>query len=148
MLRTSLFFLFLISSHFANSQSLSGSWFGKADVLVEGTYNNYLTELVVKQKGNEIEGVFGYYFKDSYQSFFVRGTYDQTTREVNIKNLPMLFYRSRSTQNGAECMMHFNGQLRISQVKATMNGSFYTSDKYKYTCPEMRANFTMDVKSK
>lgn len=148
MLRTILAFLFLIPCQFSISQSLSGSWFGKADVVVEGTYNNYLTELVVKQKGNEIEGVFGYYFKDSYQSFFVRGTYDQNTREVNIKNLPMLFYRSRSTQNGAECMMHFAGQFRVSQVKATMNGTFYTSDKYKYTCPEMRVNFTMDVKSK
>jgi hypothetical protein len=148
MLRTILVFFFLIPGMFAVSQSLSGSWFGKADVVTEGVYNNYLTELVLKQKGNEVEGVFGYYFMDTYQSFFVRGTYDKETRAVNIKNLPMLFYRSRSTVNGAECLMNFTGQFRVSQVKATMNGSFYTIDKYKYTCPEMRVNFTMDVKSK
>jgi hypothetical protein len=148
MLRIILVLLFLITGRFAFSQSISGSWFGKADVVVQGVYNNYLTELVLKQRGSEIEGVFGYYFKDTYQSFFVRGTYNKETRAVSIKNLPMLFYRSRSTQNGAECLMDFVGTLRVSQVKSSMNGSFYTIDKYKYTCPEMRVNFTMDVATK
>ena len=148
MLRIIFVLFFLITGQFVISQSISGSWYGKADVVVQGVYNNYLTEMVLKQKGTEVEGVFGYYFKDTYQSFFVRGTYDRETRSVNIKNLPMLFYQSRSTQNGAECQMNFSGLLRVSQVKSTMNGSFYTIDKYKYTCPEMRVNFTMDVATK
>jgi hypothetical protein len=148
MLRIIFVLFFLITGQFVISQSISGSWYGKADVVVQGVYNNYLTEMVLKQKGTEVEGVFGYYFKDSYQSFFVRGTYDKETRAVNIKNLPMLFYQSRSTQNGAECLMNFEGLLRVSQVKASMNGTFYTIDKYKYTCPEMRVNFTMDVATK
>lgn len=148
MLRIILVLFFLTAGRFAFSQSLSGSWYGKADVVVQGVYNNYLTELVLKQKGGEVEGVFGYYFKDTYQSFFVRGTYNKDTRAVRIKNLPMLFYRSRSTQNGAECLMDFVGTLRVSQVKSSMSGSFYTIDKYKYTCPEMRVNFSMDVATK
>ena len=148
MLRIILIISLLITGRFVFSQSLSGSWYGKADVVVQGVYNNYLTELVLKQRGGEVEGVFGYYFKDTYQSFFVRGTYNKDTRAVSIKNLPMLFYRSRSTQNGAECLMDFEGTLRVSQVKSSMNGSFYTIDKYKYTCPEMRVNFTMDVATK
>ena len=98
MLRIILVLSFLITGSFAFSQSISGSWYGKADVIVQGVYNNYLTELVLKQRGDEIEGVFGYYFKDSYQSFFVRGTYNKETRAVSIKNLPMLFYQSRSTR--------------------------------------------------
>lgn len=148
MLRIILVLSFLITGRFAFSQSISGSWYGKADVVVQGVYNNYLTELVLKQRGNEIEGVFGYYFKDSYQSFFVRGTYNKETRAVSIKNLPMLFYQSRSTRDGAECLMDFEGILRVSQVKSSMNGSFLTIDRYKYTCPEMRVNFTMDVATK
>jgi hypothetical protein len=115
---------------------------------VQGVANNYLTELVLKQRGSEVEGVFGYYFKDTYQSFFVRGTYNKETRAVRIKNLPMLYYGSRATQNGAECLMDFEGTLRVSQVKSSMNGSFLTIDKYKYTCPEMRVSFTMDVATK
>lgn len=148
MLRIILVLFFLIPGQFVISQSISGSWYGKADVVIDGVYNNYLTEMVLKQKGNEVEGVFGYYFKDTYQSFFVRGTYDKETRAVNIKNLPMLYYLSRSTHNGAECLMNFAGLLRVSQVKTIMNGSFYTIDKYKYTCPEMRVTYTMDVKTK
>jgi hypothetical protein len=148
MLRIILILSFFITGRFVHSQSLSGSWYGKADVVVQGVYNNYLTELVLKQRGGEVEGVFGYYFKDTYQSFFVRGTYNKDTRAVSIKNLPMLFYRSRTTQNGAECLMDFEGTLRVSQVKSSMNGSFLTIDKYKYTCPEMRVNFTMDVATK
>jgi hypothetical protein len=148
MLRFILVLCILLTGRFAFSQSISGSWYGKADVIAQGVYNNYLTELVLKQKGNEVEGVFGYYFKDSYQSFFVRGTYNKETRRVRIKNLPMLFYQSRSTAIGAECLMDFEGILRVSQVKSSMNGSFITIDKYKYTCPEMRVNFTLDVSTK
>jgi hypothetical protein len=148
MLRIILVLSLILTGRFVFSQSISGSWYGKADVVVQGMYNNYLTELVLKQKGSEVEGVFGYYFKDTYQSFFVRGTYNKETRAVRIKNLPMLFYRSSSTQNGAECMMDFEGTLRVSQVKSSMNGSFLTIDRYKYTCPEMRVNFTMDVATK
>lgn len=148
MLRIILVLSLVLTGRFVFSQSISGSWYGKADVVVQGMYNNYLTELVLKQRGNEVEGVFGYYFKDTYQSFFVRGSYNQETRAVRIKGLPMIFYQSSSAQNGAECMMTFEGILRVSQVKSSMSGSFVTIDKYKYTCPEMRASFTMDVATK
>lgn len=148
MLRIILVLSLVLTGRLVFSQSISGSWYGKADVVVQGMYNNYLTELVLKQRGSEVEGVFGYYFKDTYQSFFVRGTYNQETRAVRIKGLPMIFYRSSATQNGAECMMDFEATLRVSQVKSSMSGSFVTIDKYKYTCPEMRASFTMDVATK
>jgi hypothetical protein len=148
MLRIILVLSLVLTGRLVFSQSISGSWYGKADVVVQGMYNNYLTELVLKQRGSEVEGVFGYYFKDTYQSFFVRGTYNKETRAVRIKGLPMIFYRSSATQNGAECMMDFEATLRVSQVKSSMNGSFVTIDKYKYTCPEMRASFTMDVATK
>ncbi|WP_207510684.1 hypothetical protein [Longitalea luteola] len=148
MLRFILVLSLLVIGRFAFSQSISGSWFGKADVVVQGVYNNYLTELVLKQKGNQVEGVFGYYFKDTYQSFFVRGTYNKETRAVKIKNLPMIFYGSKSTVNGAECLMDFEGTLRVSKVKSSMNGSFVTIDRYKYTCPEMRVSFNLDVATK
>src|SRR6476646_6823602 len=90
----------------AQAQSVTGSWYGKADVIAGGINNNYLTELILKQKGDDVEGIFGYYFKDSYESFFIRGTYNKGTRELNIKNLPMLFYRA-TTRNGVECPMNF-----------------------------------------
>jgi hypothetical protein len=139
-------FLSIIILHTANcvlAQTVTGSWYGKADVNSGKGANNYLTELILKQKGDEVEGVFGYYFKDSYQSFFVRGTYDKQSREVHIKNMPVLHYRG--TTSGIECPMNFLGILMVSQVKSTLNGYFYSDDKYKYTCPELRVTLNIDV---
>ncbi len=129
------------------AQSVSGSWYGKADVMVSGATSNYLTEFILKQKGNEVQGVFAYYFKDSYQSFFVRGTYNPKTRLVHIKNLPLLFYAS-PTRTGVECPMHFQGKLMVSKVSSTLKGSFYTDSKYRYTCPELKVNLIMDASDK
>lgn len=143
-MRKSAFLLSVLLASLAGySQSVTGSWYGRADVNSSAGSNNYLTELILKQKGDEVEGVFGYYFKDSYQSFFVRGTYDKNTREVIIRNLPMLYYKG-STINGIECPMNFKGILLVSAVSSSLKGSFYSDDKYKYTCPELRVNFAID----
>jgi hypothetical protein len=145
MLRTILFALAIFTTHQSLAQSVSGSWYGRADVNKEGVNNNYLTELIVTQKGDEVTGVFGYYFKDSYQSFYIRGTYDKKTRQVVIKNLPVIFYGSSSTRDGVECPMSFQGTLMVSQVKNSLKGSFQSIDKYKYTCPEIRVNMALDI---
>jgi hypothetical protein len=140
--------LLLISSWQSSfAQNVRGSWYGRADVLVPGSSSNYLTEFVLKQKGNEVEGVFGYYFKDSYQSFFVRGTYNPKTRLISIRNLPLLFYAS-SARTGIECPMHFQGTLMVSKVNSIIKGLFYTEEKYKYTCPQLTVNMTMDANDK
>lgn len=124
---------------------MTGSWYGKADVMIQGSHNNYLTELILKQKGNQVEGIFGYYFKDSYQSFFIRGTYNPKTRAISINKIPVIFYAS-TNRDGVECPMDFHGTLMVSKVKNTVRGSFYSDDKYKYTCPELKVNFLLDMK--
>lgn len=137
-------FAILIFSSEVMSQTATGSWYGRADIANMGAnQSNYLTELIIKQKGDEVEGIFGYYFKDSYQSFFVRGTYNKKTREVLIKNLPVLFYGA-TTRNGIECPMHFYGTLMVSKAGSTLNGALLSDDKYKYTCPELRVSYKVD----
>ncbi|AXY75005.1 hypothetical protein D3H65_13870 [Paraflavitalea soli] len=143
MLKKTLLLLSLFAAHQVGAQTVTGAWFGRADVVDQGNQNNYLTEFILKQKGDEVEGIFGYYFKDSYQSFFVRGTYNKTTREVLIPNLSMFHYSS-STRGGIECPMSFYGKLMVSQAQSTLSGSFITEPKYKYTCPELRTSFTLD----
>ncbi|HKH63249.1 MAG TPA: hypothetical protein VKA49_20550 [Flavitalea sp.] len=145
MSRILLLFSTFIVSHFSFSQKVTGSWYGKADVMIQGSHNNYLTELILKQKGNEVEGIFGYYFKDSYQSFFIRGTYNPKTRAISINRVPVIFYAS-TNRDGVECPMDFHGTLIVSKVKNTVKGSFFSDEKYKYTCPELRVNFILDMK--
>ena len=145
MPRILLLFSTLIVAHFSFSQTMTGSWYGKADVMIQGSHNNYLTELILKQKGNEVEGIFGYYFKDTYQSFFIRGTYNPKTRAISINRVPVIFYAS-TNRDGVECPMDFHGTLMVSKAKNTVKGSFYSDAKYKYTCPELRVNFLLDIK--
>lgn len=133
----------LILSIKANAQTMGGSWYGKADVVLDGTYNNYLTELVIKQKGNTVEGIFGYYFRNGYQSFYVKGTYDPKTRQVSIPNIPVVFYKA-NTIDGVTCNMSFEGTLRVSKVGSFVRGAFNSDSKYKYLCPELRVLFSMD----
>jgi hypothetical protein len=146
MLKNVFFLLLLLSVRSVTAQSVTGSWFGRADVMMKNSTNNYLTELILKQKGDEVEGIFGYYFKDSYQSFFIRGSYNKNTRQVTIPNLNML-HHSVPTRNGIECPMSFQGTLMVSQAQSTLKGSFVTVDRYKYTCPELRATFTLDTET-
>jgi hypothetical protein len=148
MLRLLLFIIpIFILKNLDAQQHIKGSWYGRADVQAPGATSNYLTEFILQQKGNDVEGIFAYYFKDSYQSFFVRGTYDPKTRMVSIRNIPLLFHGSPA-RTGIECPMNFEGKLMVSKVGNYINGNFYTEPKYKYTCPQLRVSMKMDESEK
>jgi len=127
-----------------SAQTVSGSWYGHADVDMAGVHNNYLTELVIKQKGNRVEGIFGYYFRDKYQSFFIHGRYDPKTRQITIKDVPVTFYGSTSTLNSVDCNTQFVGLLIHSRAGSTVRGALYADAKYKYTCPSIKVNYVLD----
>lgn len=144
-----IFFIILIFA-LANlhaQKQVKGSWYGRADVENAGVTSNYLTEFILQQKGDEVEGIFGYYFKDSYQSFFIRGSYDAKSRLIIIKNIPLLFHGSPA-RTGIECPMSFEGRLMVSKVGNYINGRFYTEPKYRYTCPELRVRMKLDDSEK
>ncbi len=137
-------FCLLAGPAFVSAQVVTGSWYGKADVQMEGLHNNYLTELVIKQKGTHVEGIFGYYFRDKYQSFFVKGTYNPKTREVIIPNIPLIYVNSNSTVNSIECNTNFRGTLIHSRAGSSVSGTFYRDEKYKYTCLDIKVSYVLD----
>ena len=142
-MRPIFFFALVALPFFSSSQSLSGSWYGKAQVLTGGSHNDYLTELIIKQKGDEIEGILGYYFRNGYKSVFIRGRYNKARREITVKNVPITYYLATSI-DGVDCTMDFAGGLSISKVQSRLEGSFVTIARYKYTCPEIRVLYTLD----
>jgi len=142
----SLFFLF--SAFSLQAQKVTGYWYGKANVEMSGIQNNYLTELIIAQKGTKIKGFFGYYFKDTYQSFIVKGSYDPNTKKIIIYNIPIIFYQTNSTENSVDCITSFIGTLRVSRVKTELIGYFYRDKKYEYTCPDLRVNYTLYTEAK
>ena len=131
-----------------SAQTVSGSWYGHADVDIAGVHNNYLTELVIKQKGTRVEGIFGYYFRDKYQSFFIHGRYDPKTREITILNIPVTFYATVSTLYSVDCNTHFRGVLIHSRAGSTVKGALYADPKYRYTCPNIKVNYVLDKTEK
>ncbi|MEO5997380.1 MAG: hypothetical protein ABIN89_11615 [Chitinophagaceae bacterium] len=135
--------VFLLFFRISYSQNITGSWYGKADAMMLGSNNNYLTELIIKQKGDEIEGLFGYYFKDGYKSFFVRGKIDKKTKTFAIRRIPVTYFRSINI-DGVDCIMDFFGTIIASKVQTTIKGLLTTDPKYSYTCPEMKVVYTLD----
>ncbi|HTR29630.1 MAG TPA: hypothetical protein VMH27_10190 [Puia sp.] len=140
-----LFYIVLwIAPTLLQAQTISGSWYGRADVDLSGLHNNYLTELVIKQKGTRVQGIFGYYFRDKYQSYFIHGTYNPRTREIIILNLPVIYYGSNSTVNSIDCMTNFRGILVTSRAGSRLTGTFYHDGKYKYMCPDLKVSYSLD----
>ena len=144
-----LFLLLLLSCSFCiQAQTVTGSWYGIAEAHAKGiNNNNYLTELIIKQKGNEIQGVFGYYFRSGYQSYYVRGHYNPKTRVLTIKNIPVTYFKSLDI-DGIDCPMDFTASLFTSKVQSTLKGAFISQEKYKYTCPQLNFSYTLDVNEK
>jgi hypothetical protein len=143
-----ILFLLLFSALNIQAQKVTGYWYGQANVEMAGIQNNYLTELIISQKGTRVKGFFGYYFKDVYQSFVVKGTYDPKTRKVIINDIPIIYFKTNSTMNSVDCITSFYGTLRVSKVKTELVGYFYRDKKYTYTCPDLRVNYTLYTEAK
>lgn len=139
-----LFSLVLFLYHTLHAQDVTGYWYGQANVeMTGGIHNNYLTELIIAQKGTKVKGFFGYYFKDTYQSFLVKGSYDPATRKIVIRDIPIIYFNTNSTINSVDCITSFYGTLMVSKVKTTLTGYFYRDKKYTYTCPDLRVRYTL-----
>jgi hypothetical protein len=144
LMRNSILLVIFLVSYSLQAQKVTGYWYGQANVEMNGSiHNNYLTELIVAQKGNKIKGFFGYYFKDVYQSFLIKGTFDPQTRQVVFRNIPIIYFNTNSTINSVDCITSFYGTLLVSRVKTTLTGYFLRDKKYEYTCPDLRATYTL-----
>ncbi|HEY2648700.1 MAG TPA: hypothetical protein VGI38_05885 [Puia sp.] len=141
-----LFIIFYSLS--VQAQKVTGYWYGQANVEMAGIQNNYLTELIISQKGNKVKGFFGYYFKDVYQSFVVKGTFDPKTNKLVINDIPIIYFKTNSTMNSVDCITSFYGTLHVSKVKTELTGYFYRDKKYTYTCPDLRVNYTLFTEAK
>ncbi len=126
------------------SQSVTGQWYGIGQVGKEGNYSQYLSELILNQKGNKVSGEFNYYFKSTYSPSKVTGTYNSKTRVLELQLLPLLNFKSTDI-NGADCPMKGVFILKVSKVESVLSGLFETTDQYKYTCPEISIRLKKEI---
>ena len=126
------------------AQSVKGSWFGKGEVILAGENNNYLIELILKQKGSKVEGMLGYYYKNFYETFIIQGKYNTKTREVSIKDFPIIYYNANSIENAVNCTMNLQTILSVSSLNSSLKGYFISHDDYKYLCPDLTLSLYRD----
>ena len=130
----------------AFSQTPTGYWYGAANVKLRNSYSNYLVELILERDRNNVRGVLNYFFKNTYRSIPVRGTYNSNTRVVYIANVPVSYYGSYYNRE-VDCAMNFAATLMVSQVNSVLKGSFLSKPEYKYTCPEILFTLKLNTDS-
>jgi archaellum component FlaF (FlaF/FlaG flagellin family) len=136
--------LFLLSASLATTaQTVNGYWYGSGNVQNGGSANNYLFELVINQKGTSVQGIVSYYFKNTFRSFKINGSYNAATRLLTLPNIPVTYYGSLINME-VDCPMDFVAQLKVSKVSSDMKGSFVSKGAFRNTCPEIFFNITMN----
>ena len=118
------------------AQNITGEYYGIGNVTKDGNYSQYLTELILIQKGNTVTGEFNYYFKSSHITSRVKGVFEANTRLLKLQLVPVLNYKAVNNL-GADCPMQGYFLLRLSNVETTLSGEFEAVDAYKYTCPSI-----------
>ena len=135
---------FVFISLHSYSQTVFGYWYGNANVKTNSSANNYLVELILQPEKNYVKGVLNYYFKNTYRSLQVKGDYNVATRQLSLYNIPIVYYASLSDFE-VDCIMTMQATLRVAQAGSNLVGSFIALPDYKYTCPEVRLNLSLNA---
>jgi hypothetical protein len=149
-IQLSAIFLFLLMQITAFSQNVNGHWYGVGIVQTSGEYSNYMSELVLRQKGKTISGALNYYFKDSLVKVPVSGTYDDQTHSLRIKPFPMIYYLSVNAKNSIDVSMSGDFTLLASKTESVLSGNLLSDAAHRRTTPPInfrfkRSNDTTDV---
>jgi hypothetical protein len=127
------FMVFLSVS--TGAQNVAGYWYGTANPEFGGG-NNYLIEIILNQNKTSVNGIMNCYFKNTFRSFKVSGSFNSLTREVSLFDLAIPYAGSANNLE-VDCMMDFNGRLLAAVAGSSLTGKFTGREGYKYTCPEI-----------
>lgn len=127
----------------SSAQTVFGYWYGFANVKSGGSANNYLVEMILQPENNAVKGILNYYFKNTYRSLQVKGTYNSSTRKLILYDIPVVYHGSFSDLE-VDCIMDMAATLRVSQVTSVLSGQFIAKSDYKYTCPPLNFSFTLN----
>ncbi len=139
-----IFIFFLYLSQQASAQSVFGYWYGNANVKTNSSANNYLVELILQPEHGYVSGILNYFFKDSYRSLKVKGNYNAATRQLSLYDVPLPYHASIPNFE-VDCIMNLQATLRVSQAGSSLNGAFKALPDYRYTCADVRFNFTLNA---
>ncbi|HET9824192.1 MAG TPA: hypothetical protein VFP87_02595, partial [Chitinophagaceae bacterium] len=128
----------------AFTQSVSGYWYGAANVKSTGSTNNYLVELILHQDRTLVRGVINYYFKKTFRSIKVNGNYNSLTRQLTLFNIPVTYHGSIENLE-VDCAMDFGATLRVAKAGSNLVGAFQAKPEYKYGCADINFNLKLNA---
>lgn len=132
------------------AQNVNGHWFGVGVVQTQKEYNNYMSELVLRQKGRAVWGWMNYYFKDSLVKAEVSGSFDEQSHRLRIKPFAMIYYLSESARNSIDCNMSGEFVLTASKTGSVLSGTLESDRDHRRTTPDIsyrltQSNDTLDI---
>lgn len=146
-MKISIFALFVLLASFispALAQNVAGEWYGVGKVKKAGDHNSYLSEMILKQKGNRVTGSFNYFYRSAEIKTKVTGKYDARFKVLELNARPILNYLAKNA-NGADCPMEGSFTLKVTKDGATLMGQFNPIYEYRITCPAIDVKFTKSV---
>jgi len=143
-MKKALLLLTLFASLNTFSQSVSGYWYGAANVKSKSSTNNYLVELILHQDKTLVKGIINYYFKRTYRTLKVNGNYNSLTRQLMLFNIPLTYHGSIEDLE-VDCMMNFAATLRVAKASSNLVGSFQGKPDYRYTCADVNFNLKLNA---
>lgn len=149
-MKASFFVLFLFTVSFSSvtsAQNVTGQWYGVGTVKKAGEHNSYLSEMLLRQKGNKVAGQLNYFYRSAEIKTKVTGTYDPTFKVLELNATPMLNFLAKDEQ-GADCPMEGSFTLKIINGKKTLSGQFNPTYKYRIICPAIDVKFTKSAAKK
>ena len=138
-----LVILLIVIGLSSNAQNVVGYWYGTANVSTGANVNNYLIELILKQNNTAVQGILNYYFKNTYRSIKLNGSYNPKTRELSLFNIPVPYYGSTNGMQ-VDCSMDLIATHRVAKAGSNLTGKFVGRDAYKYTCPQLVFDFRLN----
>jgi hypothetical protein len=133
----------LLALH-CSSQSVFGYWYGYANVESASSTNNYLIELVLQPEKGKVTGIMNYYFKNTFRSLKVSGTYNKNTRLLLLEKIPVTYHESPANME-VDCIMNFRASLRVTQTGSVLTGTFVGTPDYRYTCVNINFNLNLNA---
>lgn len=125
------------------AQSFSGTWFGRAEVKSNQTYNTYLMELAIVKKGSLITGTLIYHFGKENFTQKVTGKYFPASKTIELNPFNLITFFA-SDKNAPDCVMDGSLTLYVYEGDSVLYGQLNPVGKYRNSCPMMMVSLNKE----
>ncbi|MCU0375036.1 MAG: hypothetical protein MUF24_06985 [Chitinophagaceae bacterium] len=114
----------------------AGNWFGSAETQTKVSYNSYLIELDLAQKGNRVSGAMQYFFGPLQYTIPFEAKYLKPSNLLEIADFKIAAYFSKDT-NSPDCKMDGYLYFEINGPDTLLTGLFNPIYENRNGCPSL-----------